>query len=135
MWDRAFDLMRAHGLTVEPALTTEELSSAEERFAVRFPAGLAELLGQGLPSGKGFPRWRSLEASVESQLAWPLERILFDVEQSAFWMPEWRERPTRLDAAKAVADAAVRAAPVLRPHSGRRGTSGRSGFTTCGTPM
>lgn len=119
-WDRAFELIRVRGHTVERGLTGEELSRSEERFGIRFPPDLADFLRQGLPCGDGFPRWRGLDASVEAQLAWPLEGILFDVEQNAFWMPEWGERPTGLGAAKAVAAAAVRAAPVLIPICGHR---------------
>lgn len=110
---------------MERGLTGEELSRAAERFGIGFPPDLAGFLSvgflsEGLPAGPGFPRWRSLEKSVEAQLAWPHEGILFDVEQNAFWMPEWGERPADIDAAKAVASAAVRAAPVMVPICGYR---------------
>lgn len=112
--------MRARRFSVEPGLTPDELRRAEERFAIRFPPDLAELLSEGLPTGDRFPHWRSLDPAIEDQLGWPLERLLFDVEQNAFWIPEWGERPASLDAAKEIATAAVRAAPVLVPICGHR---------------
>ncbi len=114
-WSRSLELMRARGCSIEPGLTAAERARAEERFAIRFPPDLAELLRVGLPTGEGFPQWRSLDASIEAQLAWPLEGMLFDVEHNGFWMPEWGQRPADLEAANAVATAAVRAAPALVP--------------------
>lgn len=119
-WSRAFELIRARGHSVEPGLTAAELGRAEERLGIRFPPDLAGFLREGLPSGDRFPRWRSLDAKIEAQLAWPLEGVLLDVEQNAFWMAEWGERPANLDAAKTIATAAVRAAPALVPVCGHR---------------
>jgi hypothetical protein len=119
-WSRAFELIRARGFSVEPGLTAAELARAEERFAIRFPPDLAEFLSQGLPSGDRFPQWRSLDASIEAQLAWPLDGMLFDIQNAVFWMPEWGERPADTEAAKGVAAAAVRTAPVLIPLCGHR---------------
>jgi hypothetical protein len=119
-WSRSLELMRARGFSIEPGLTAAELARAEERFASRFPPDLAEFLCVGLPTGGGFPSWRSLDAAIEAQLAWPLEGMLFDIEHNGFWMPEWGQRPGDLEAAKAIATAAVRAAPVLIPLCGHR---------------
>jgi hypothetical protein len=48
-------------------------------------------------------------------LAWPLEGILFDVENNGLWWPEWGNRPeSEEERAKAVG-AAVSVAPKLIP--------------------
>ena len=99
-WRASLDLVRScPGLEVADGLTAEEISRAEERFRIRFPPDLAELLREGLPRGGRFPDWRSLPDSIGAQLAWPLEGLLFDVEQDAFWMPEWGPRPPSLEEA------------------------------------
>lgn len=118
-WSAALARMASSG-AIERGLTIAELRRAEERFGVRFPPDLAELLGEGLPVGPGFPDWRTLDASIEHQLAGPLEGILFDVEHNAFWLPEWGARPAALDEATVIAAAAVRAAPALVPVAGHR---------------
>ncbi|NMO13940.1 SMI1/KNR4 family protein [Pyxidicoccus fallax] len=114
-WNRGFELLRAQRIHVAPGLTAAELAQAEERFQFRFPPDLAEFLREGLPTGDGFPRWRTLDATLSRQFGWPLEGMLFDVECNGFWVDEWGERPEDLEAAKRIATEAVRAAPVLVP--------------------
>ena len=41
--------------------------------------------------------------------------MAFDIKNSAFWMKDWGDRPSLLEHAIAIADAAVKAAPVLIP--------------------
>jgi hypothetical protein len=114
------ELMRARGVSVEEGLTAAELARAEDRFSIRFPPDLAEFLGMGLPTGDRFPDWRSLDLAIVEQLAWPLDGMLFDIEHNAFWMAEWGSQPGDLDAAKAVAIAAIRSVPALIPLYGHR---------------
>lgn len=97
-----------------------ELAAAEQRFGIRFPPDLADLLREGLPAGNRFPRWRLLDESVATQLRWPLEGMLFDVEHNAFWMSEWGERPPKLETANAIVAAAIQASPALVPIFGHR---------------
>ncbi|WP_256021788.1 hypothetical protein [Paenibacillus kribbensis] len=37
---------------------------------------------------------------IQQRLNWPLEGMIFDIEQHVFWPPEWGERPA--DSAEAV---------------------------------
>jgi hypothetical protein len=119
-WSRTFDLIRAKGISVERGLTAGELDCAEQRFGIRFPPDLVDLLREGLPTGADFPRWRDLDAALETQLGWPLEGLLFDVEHNTFWIPEWGPRPADQATAKAIATAAIRGAPALVPVCGHR---------------
>ena len=119
-WYRAFHLIRARGFSIERGLSSGELDHAEKRFGFQFPPDLADLLREGLPAGSGYPRWRDPDAALETQLAWPLEGLLFDVEHSTFWVPEWGPRPSDTSAAKAIASAAIKEAPTLVPVCGHR---------------
>jgi len=119
-WSRAFQLIRARGYSIEPGLTAAELAAAEQRFGFQFPQDLADFLHEGLPAGGRFPLWRSLDESIASQLRWPLEGMLFDVEHGAFWMNDWGKRPATLDVANSIVTAAVQMAPVLIPVYGHR---------------
>jgi len=58
-------------------------------------------LAAGLPvhppemAGRGFPDWRDGDPCVLlSQLAWPVEGLLFDVEHNRLWPEEWGNRPS-----------------------------------------
>lgn len=53
-------------------------------------------------------------------LTWPLEGMLFDVENNAFWLSEWVKRPEKKSAREELVRAAIAAAPKLIPVYGHR---------------
>lgn len=111
------------GAKIAPGLSHDEFQEIEAKLGFRFPDDLRAFLSRGLPVGEKWPEWRSLVEAPGSQaaehlrgrLAWPLEGMLFDVEQNAFWDPAWGVRPENLAEAKQLAANAVKAAPVLIP--------------------
>lgn len=48
-------------------------------------------------------------------LDWPLEGIIFDIENNDFWLREWGDRPASSNERAEVASAAVSHAPKLIP--------------------
>jgi hypothetical protein len=114
-WSRFLELACRSGAVVEAGLTASELSRAEAHCRVRFPPDLAQLLGEGLPTGPAFPDWRRLPDNLDAWLRQPLDGVLFDVEMNDFWHPGWGRRPLEAEAARAVAEVAVKAAPPLVP--------------------
>lgn len=117
---------------LDRGLTVEEFEEIEARFGLRFPPDLREFLSLGLPVGKNWPEWRSLER-VRERIDWPLEGMLFDVEHNGCWDPIWGDRPGDLSVALEVARAAVHAAPVLIPVYGHRYMPGEP--TEAGNPV
>lgn len=117
---------------LDRGLTVEEFEEIEARFGLRFPPDLREFLSLGLPVGKNWPEWRSLE-HVRERIAWPLEGMLFDIEHNGCWDPIWGDRPGDLRVALEVARAAVNAAPVLIPVYGHRYMPGEP--TEAGNPV
>jgi hypothetical protein len=106
---------------IERGMTEEEFSRVERQFGFRFPPDLRTFLAAGLPVSRGWVDWRRIdEAAIRGRLDWPLEGICFDIEHNRFWLQEWGERPSKLEAAFDVARRAVRAAPVLIPICGHR---------------
>lgn len=101
--------------TVEPGLTTQELSMAEEMYGIQFPPDLRFLLRWCLPVSPKFPNWRQDNALLRDQLSWPSEGILFDVEYKSYWREEWGERPYSLEAAKELALTKLHSVPKLVP--------------------
>jgi hypothetical protein len=93
--------------------TRAELESAQQRFGLRFPPDLAELLLERRPAD-GYD-WRIDDERIIQALRAPLEGLKFDVEHNALWWPEWGERPaTPAERAEVMRDL-VQAAPRLIP--------------------
>jgi len=91
----------------------EELDRAQEEFGLVFPPDLVDLLRDRRPAN-GYD-WRVDRDKIREMLAWPLEGMLFDIEQNGFWMDEWGVIPEREADRREIATAAVRAAPKLIP--------------------
>jgi hypothetical protein len=136
---RLVDHLRTRGFTVEHGLSASEVTRIERTYGFRFPADLKSLLQFALPvrggpirrhaneatgrsvelfggRSSGFPDWRhAAEAALRERLVWPLEGILFDVENNAFWHPAWGPKPAALEDALSIARREVAKAPALIP--------------------
>ncbi len=125
---------RVAGLRVEAGLTDAEVDAVEARFGFAFAADHRAFLTTLLPTGPRWPDWRTGDdAELRRQLAWPVEGVLFDVENNRAWFADWGPRP--LSTAQALAEARARLAgvPQLVPvYSHRYLPSGR---TAAGHPV
>lgn len=110
------------GATLTRGLSGAELVQVEARFGFSFAPDHRLLLSIALPlGGRSWPDWRDAgEVDLRKRLAWPVEGILFDVEDNTFWRREWGERPTRRQEALAVAARELQRAPALVPIYGHR---------------
>jgi hypothetical protein len=99
---------------VEAGLSDEEVDDVEETFRIRFPPDLRELLGVGVPRGRGFPDWRGGGEALRSQLGWPIEGILFDVSHG-LWFDSWGREPASTDERMARAKRHLEEGPGLIP--------------------
>jgi len=93
--------------------TQGELDTAQEKYDLRFPPDMIELL-LDRRIAKSFD-WRTDHEYIRDRLRWPLEGMLFDVEENEFWLPDWGERPRKAAARREIVSAAVAAAPRLIP--------------------
>lgn len=93
--------------------TLAELEAAQERYQLRFPPDLIELLLDRRPVD-GWD-WRNDDAGIRSALAHPLDGLLFDLEHNDLWWPEWGDRPASAPERAEVLIAIVGAAPRLIP--------------------
>jgi hypothetical protein len=103
-------------------MTNAELEIVEARFGFQLAPDHRLLLSIGLPVGDPkWPDWRDGdEDDLRRRLRWPVEGILFDVENNAFWHPDWGERPPRSDSAVAEARRRLASVPALVPLYGHR---------------
>ncbi len=98
--------------------TQAELDAAQDRYDLRFPPDLVDLLRERrIERGHD---WVADETNIRKMLAWPLEGILFDVEESDLWWPEWGERPGTAEERAEVVGNVVSSAPKLIPLFGHR---------------
>jgi hypothetical protein len=114
--ERAVEVLRRAGEQLTPGLTEEELHGLERRFGFGFAPDHRALLRTVLPAGEGWPDWRSGDpADLERRLHWPVDGVLFDVRENAFWPASWGPRPGEEAAALAVARGRLSAVPRLVP--------------------
>lgn len=115
-WAKIITALRKKGIPFAPGLSDLEVQTTESRYGFQFPPDLRDFLQAGLPTGKGFPNWRtSAEAELRDWLDLPREGILFDIEHNNFWLDEWGPRPTSLTEAKQIASNLITKAPKLIP--------------------
>lgn len=118
---------------IEPGLTADELSRAQEAFGLAMPplwqAVLQRVHPVDLPvpprSPDGvlrhirYPDWRLRdEPGTRGLVEAPVTGLLFDVEHSGFWWNEWGQRPASLEDRLRVARDRLAAVPRLTPLRG-----------------
>jgi hypothetical protein len=89
-----------------------ELDSAQERYGLRFPPDLIDLLLDRQPLN-GY-NWRGEDKRVREMLAWPMDMLTFDIEHGSWWA-DWGERPDKVEDRKKVLTDALSSAPALIP--------------------
>jgi len=133
--------LEARGITLKEGLSEDELAGIESDFGFRFPPDLRAVLHAFLPSGEEWPDWRGNRQRLLEWLDEPADGIEFDVEDNAFWLEAWGERPDDIDDAVEEARRQVALAPVLIPLHGndflpvRPSESGNPVFTVDGSKV
>jgi hypothetical protein len=114
--------LAAYGVVdIQRGLRDSEFDAICARYGFTFADDHRALLTGGLPTGPGWPDWRSSDQrAVRDQLAWPVQGVLFDVQHKGFWHRAWGECPERRDEALAVAEAALAGVPRMVPLLGHR---------------
>ncbi|MFE5852616.1 hypothetical protein ACFQ61_05275 [Streptomyces sp. NPDC056500] len=121
-------LARLGHTEIRPGLTEQELTDVEARFGFEFADDHRAFLRAGLPTGGGWPDWRSVKAAqLHTWLDRPVEGVIFAVMEAGYWHPSWGTRPA--GRADAVAHARTRLASVPRlvPIYSHRYLPGRPG--------
>ncbi|MBC9880191.1 hypothetical protein G8O24_22945 [Bradyrhizobium sp. INPA01-394B] len=93
--------------------TQSELDVAQAKYGLVFPPDLVALLRDRRPI-LGYD-WRSDDKEIREMLKWPLEGLLFDVENNALWWPEWGDKPGTAEARSEVLEKIIGSAPKLIP--------------------
>jgi hypothetical protein len=103
----------AEGRLWAEGYTQSELDVAQAKYALVFPPDLVALLRDRRPV-LGYD-WRTDDKEILEMLRWPLEGLLFDVENNGLWWPEWGDKPGSAEARSEVLTKVVGNAPKLIP--------------------
>ncbi|MEU7809587.1 hypothetical protein AB0B18_24295 [Micromonospora chalcea] len=134
---------------VDPGLTEPELDRIEREFGFRFAADHRAFLSAGLPVNtrperrepgvvyahpQPWPDWRNADREkLRGLLDWPIEGVLFDVENNGFWYDGWGSRPGGTALALATAKRRLARVPTMVPVYGHRYLPGEP--TVIGHPV
>lgn len=120
---------------IEPGLTDAEFARVEADFGFEFADDHRAFLAAGLPltipaddppgvirtHRDPWPDWRAGDPeALRERLSWPVEGVLFDVENNAYWHESWGDRPQEPRQALDVARRHLAEAPKLVPIYGHR---------------
>jgi len=109
-------VLRQRGVGLAPGLSDEELDQVERTFDFVFSPDHRRFLAAGLPLGDRWVDWRTTPAEeLRGRLSWPIDGILFDVQNNDFWPASWGPRPAQPTAAEAVARQQLAFVPRLIP--------------------
>lgn len=110
------DYLKSSNIPVEQGLTDVEFSSIESTFNFTFPPDFRSILQEGLPTGPGFPNWRSSSVQQLQILTnLPILALCKEISRNHFWLDSWGDRPEDDDQAAILGKGFVRKAPVLIP--------------------
>lgn len=114
--------LRLARVRFEPGLTDAELDTIQRDLGVTFGPEHRELLQASLPVGSpSWPDWRTDSAdTLTARLDWPIDGVVFDVLNDAFWPSSWGERPADPEERERRARVQLDGVPGLVPLFGHR---------------
>ncbi|XP_024386120.1 uncharacterized protein [Physcomitrium patens] len=113
------DHLKKCEVPIAEGLSDEEFEKIEATYGFTFPPDLKGILQEGLPTGSGFPNWRTGNVQqLRMRINLPILRLLHEVAHSRFWWKPWGPRPLEIDHAVRIARSALRKAPLLVPMHG-----------------
>lgn len=119
---KALEGLRLAGVRFEPGLTDAEVATIQRDLDVAFGPEHSELLQAALPVGSpSWPDWRTDSAdTLAARLDWPIDGVVFDVLNNAFWPSSWGERPADPEERERRARVQLDGVPRLVPLFGHR---------------
>ena len=98
-------ILENKGIEIYDGLSEEEFEKIENFYNIKFPKVLRILYKSFLPN---FYNWRDFSENnvknIKQSLYWPIEGILFDIENNNFWMDCFGEKTGDIEQNKAKAE-------------------------------
>lgn len=116
---KVIDALKEKGVLFEKGLNLQEISRVEKLYNINFPTDLKEFLATALPISNKFVNWRDMSEdnirSIKDRLNWPLEGMIFDIENNGFWYSGWGVKPNDLKIAIKICKNEMEKVPKLIP--------------------
>lgn len=93
--EESLERLRLAGVRLRPGLSDAELTRIQRDLEFTFGPEHRELLQAALPVGsRSWPNWRTDSAdTLAAALDWPIDGVVFDVLNNAFWPASWGDPP------------------------------------------
>jgi hypothetical protein len=113
------DLLKIKGIIFEDGLDLQEVNNIENIYEIKFPPDLKEFLSIALPVSNNFINWRDTSEEnikkISNRLNWPVEGMIFDIENNNFWYSAWGNKPNDLEEAIKICKNEMKKVPRLIP--------------------
>lgn len=113
------DILKRKGIIFESGLNLQEINMIENLYEINFPPDLKEFLSIALPISNEFVNWRDMSEdnvrNIKDILNWPLDGMIFDIENNQFWYSGWGIRPNDLEDAIELCKNEMKNVPKLIP--------------------
>lgn len=113
------ETLKGKGILFEKGLSLQEINKIEGLYEINFPPDLKEFLCIALPVSNKFINWRDMSEgnirSIKDKLSWPLEGMIFDIENNEFWYSGWGSKPNDLEEAIEICKNEFKKIPKLIP--------------------
>ena len=113
------DILKEKGVIFEEGLNVQEIDAIQRLYQIKFPPDLKELLMRALPVSDKFVNWRDLSQeninTINEKLNWPIDGIIYDIENNEFWYSSWGHRPDNLLEATMICRVEMEKVPRLIP--------------------
>jgi hypothetical protein len=114
-------ILKTSNIPLDHGLPSNEIQEIEQHFGFEFNPDHRQLLEAAQPAGAGWLHWRKDSTErLQAALDWPLEGLLFDVENNEFWPTTWGTKPASLSDQRQVATQRIKSWPTLVPLFGHR---------------
>ena len=98
------EVLIKNNITLYDGLTDEEFENIEKFYSIKFPISLRTLYKSFLPE---FYNWRDFSEEnvnkIKYYLNWPIEGILFDIQNNGFWKKCFGQRTNDINENKKIA--------------------------------
>ncbi|AOR25197.1 hypothetical protein BGI42_15735 (plasmid) [Clostridium taeniosporum] len=116
---KIINALKNKGIIFEKGLSKQEFNMIENFYGVNFPPDLKEFLSLALPISNKFINWRDMSEDnikkIQDKLEWPLEGIIFDIENNNFWYKNWGNKPDNFEEAIDICKKEMKKVPKLIP--------------------
>ena len=116
---RVIKLFIENRIEIKEGMSKNQIIIAQDFYGITFPPDLQELLMAFTPISNLFYNWcdyshHNVEI-IKNQIAWPIEGILFDVENNDFWLKSWGKKPANINEKLQIARKYMEQVPKLIP--------------------